>query len=154
MLNAVWVAVIAAAACWMVLVAVAVYVLMRLGRLIGQTSTTVAGLRARSDAVMDRADAALDASADQLARTDAITTSMDQVTANMAELTGRVSSLAPLGKLLSANAGSPLGRVSAFVYGVRRASQLRGAGEVRRAWHSVKELEGWRTSAEAERARR
>jgi hypothetical protein len=127
MLNAVWAAVIVAVGCWLVLVAAAVYVLMKLGKLITQTSETVSGLRERSDEVIDRAHAAIDASAEQLTRTDAITSSMDEVTANMAELTGRVAALAPLARFIAASAGTRFARVSALVYGVRHAAELRGA---------------------------
>ena len=134
MLNAVWVAVIIAVACWAVLVIAAVYVLIKLSRLITQTSATVSGLREDSDAVIARAHATIDATAGQLNRTDEITASMDQVAAGMAELTGRVTALAPLARLAAATSGTRLARVSAFVYGVRHAAELRAAaGEARRA---------------------
>ena len=141
MLNAVWVAVIIAAFCWAVLVAAAVFVLVKLARLINQTSAAVAGLRESSDAVIDRAHATLDATAGQLSRTDEITASMDEVAGNMAELTGRVTQFAPLARLAAAQAGSRFARVSAFVYGVRHAAELtsrvpghreRGAAVIRR----------------------
>jgi hypothetical protein len=126
MLNAVWVAVIIAAFCWAVLVGAAVYVLVKLARLISQTSTAVSDLRQSSDAVIDRAHATLDATAGQLSRTDEITASMDEVAGNMAELTGRVTQFAPLAKLAAAQAGGRFARVSAFIYGVRHAAALRG----------------------------
>ena len=127
MLNAVWVAVIIATACWAVLVIAAVYVLIKLARLITQTSAAVSGLREDSDAVIARAHATIDATAGQLNRTDEITASMDQVAAGMAELTGRVTALAPLARLAAATSGTKLARVSAFVYGVRHAAELRAA---------------------------
>jgi uncharacterized protein YoxC len=134
MLNAVWVAVIIAVACWAVLVVAAVYALIKLSRLITQTSATVTGLRENSDAVIARAHATIDATAGQLDRTDEITASMDQVAAGMAELTGRVTALAPLARLAAATSGTKLARISAFVYGVRHAAELRAAaGEARRA---------------------
>ena len=134
MLNAVWVAVVIAAACWAVLVAAAVYVLIKLARLITQTSAAVSGLREDTDAVIARAHATIDATAGQLNRTDEITASMDQVASGMAELTGRVTALAPLARLAAATSGTRLARVSAFVYGVRHAAELRAtAGEARRA---------------------
>ncbi len=134
MLNAVWVAVIIAAACWAVLVAAAVYVLIKLARLITQTSAAVSGLREDSDAVIARAHATIDATAGQLNRTDEITASMDQVASGMAELTGRVTALAPLARLAAATSGTKLARVSAFVYGVRHAAELRAAAaDARRA---------------------
>jgi hypothetical protein len=112
MLTAVWVAVIVAAAFWVIGVCAAVYVLLKLARLVAQTSTAVDGLRERGDLAIGRANAAIDRAGDQLARTDAITASMDEVTASMADLTGRVTALVPLT------------RVSALVYGVRRATRL------------------------------
>ena len=133
MLNAVWVAVIIAAACWAVLVIAAVYVLIKLSRLITQASVTVSGLRQDSDAVIARAHATIDATAGQLNRTDEITASMDQVAAGMADLTGRVTALAPLARLAAATSSTKLARLSAFVYGVRHAAELRAAAaEARR----------------------
>src|ERR1700746_3582114 len=125
MLNAVWVAVIIAAFCWAVLVAAAVYVLVKLARLINQTSAAVADLRQSSDAVIDRGHATLDATAGQLSRTDEITASMDEVAGNMAELTGRVTNFAPLAKLAAVQAGGPAGPGSPFRSGVRRAAEWR-----------------------------
>jgi uncharacterized protein YoxC len=127
MLNAVWVAVIIAAACWAVLVAAAVWVLIKLSRLITQTSVTVSALRENTDTVIARAHATIDATAGQLDRTDEITASMDQVASGIAELTGRVTALAPLARLAAATSGTRLARVSAFVYGVRHAAELRAA---------------------------
>lgn len=125
MLTAVWVAVIVAAAFWVIGVCAAVYLLIKLSALVSQTSSAVAGLRERGDLAIDRANAAIDLAGDQIARTDAITASMDEVTANMADLTGRVTALAPLARVIASGAGTPLARVSALVYGVRRATRLR-----------------------------
>jgi hypothetical protein len=127
MLNAVWVAVIAAVGCFMILVAVSVFVLLKLAGLIGQTSAAVSGLRERSDEAIDRAHLAIDAATGQLARTEQLTASMDEVTANMADLTGRVTALAPLARLAAASGSSRLARVPALLYGVRHAAELRAA---------------------------
>src|SRR6202451_4683873 len=127
MLNAVWVAVIIAAAWCAVLLPAAVYVLIKLARLITQTSAAVSGLREDSDAVIARAHATIDATAGQLNRTDEITASMDQVASGMAELTGRVTALAPLARLAGGTPRATPARVSAFVYGVRHAAELRAA---------------------------
>jgi hypothetical protein len=124
MMTAVWVAVLVAAAFWVIGVCAAVYVLMKLAGLVSQTSTAVAGLRERGDLAIDRANAAADRAGEQIARTDAITASMDEVTANMAELTSRVTALAPLARVIASSAGTPLARVSALVYGVHRAARL------------------------------
>lgn len=156
MLNAVWVAVIIAAACWAVLVIAAVYVLIKLARLITQTSAAVSGLREDSDAVIARAHATIDATAGQLNRTDEITASMDQVAAGMAELTGRVTALAPLARLAAATSGTRLARVSAFVYGVRHAAELRATAAEARRVPSARQLSqgapGGRPPGSAERA--
>jgi hypothetical protein len=133
MLNAVWVAVIAAAGCFMILAAVSVYVLLKLAGLIEATSAAVSGLRERSDEAIDRAHAAIDAATGQLARTEEITASMDEVTANMADLTGRVTALAPLARLAAASGSSRIARVPALLYGVRHAAQLRAAASSARA---------------------
>jgi hypothetical protein len=125
MLSAVWVAVIIAAAFWVIGVCAAVYLLIKLARLVSQSSSAVADLRERGALAIDRANAAVDRAGEQIVKTDAITASMDEVTANMAELTDRVTSLAPLARVIASGAGTPLARVSALVYGVRRATQLR-----------------------------
>jgi hypothetical protein len=131
MLNAVWVAVIIAAAFWVVAVCAAVYLMVKAARLISQTTATVASLSERQDVLIERANATIDRASEQLVRTDAITASMNEVTANMAELTGRVTALAPLARVIAASAGSPVAKAAALAYGVNRALWMRrpaGAG--------------------------
>jgi len=125
MLNAVQAAVVAAVAGWLVLVAAAVFVLLRLARLASHASVTVTALRERNDALIDRAHAVIDATAGQLDRTGEITASMDEVATGMAELTGRVTAFAPLARLAAAGAGHRLARMPALLYGVRHAAELR-----------------------------
>src|SRR5215470_12362559 len=128
MLNAVWVAVIAAAAFWVIGVCAAVYVMIKAARLMSQTTAAVTSLRERQDVLIDRANATIDRASEQLVKTDAITASMDEVTANMAELTGRVTALAPLARVIAGSPGSPLGKVAALAYGVNRALWMRRPG--------------------------
>ena len=125
MLNAVWVAVIVAVAFWAAGVSVAVYLMVKAGRLLTQTSAAISGLAERQDQLIDRANATIDRAGEQLAATSAITASMDEVTANMAELTGRVASLAPLARVLSGTPGSATAKAMALGYGVTRALWLR-----------------------------
>jgi hypothetical protein len=125
MLNAVWVAVIAAAAFWVAGVCVAVFLMLRTARLVSQATTAVSVLRERQEQLIERASTSIDRANEQLVRTDAITASMDEVTANMAELSGRVAALAPLGRIIAASSGSPLARVAALAYGVNRALWIR-----------------------------
>ena len=125
MLNAVWVAVIIAAAFWVVAVCAAVYLMIKAARLISQTTATVASLGERQEVLVERANATIDRASEQLVRTDAITASMDEVTANMAELTGRVTALGPLARVIAASAGSPVAKAAALAYGVNRALWMR-----------------------------
>src|SRR4249920_512648 len=128
MLNAVWVAVIVAAAFWVVGVCAAVYVMAKAARLMSETTAAVASLRERQDVLIDRANATIDRASEQLVKTDAIT-------ASMAELTGRVTALAPLARVIAASAGSPVAKVAALAYGVNRALWMRrsaGRGGVSR----------------------
>jgi hypothetical protein len=106
-------------------VCAAVFVLARLAGLISDASRMLSSYNDRASALIDRAQAAVDRTHEQLARTDSITASMDEVTANMAELSGHVSALAGLARGISAGLGTPLLRVSAFAFGVRRAVSLR-----------------------------
>jgi len=133
MLNAVWVAVIIAAAFWVVVVCAAVYLMLKAARLISQTTATVARLGERQDVLIDRANATIDRASEQLVRTDAITASMDEVTANMAELTGRVTALAPLARVIASSAGSPVAKAAALAYGVNRALWMRRPASTGRA---------------------
>ena len=103
----------------------AVFVLLRLGRLISEATRMLSDYRDSAGHLIDRAQAAVDRTNEQLARTDSITASMDEVTANMAELSGHVSALAGLARGISAGLGAPLLRVSALAYGIRRAVGLR-----------------------------
>jgi Bacterial protein of unknown function (DUF948) len=103
----------------------AVFVLLRLAGLISHANRVLTDYGDRASTVIERAQAAVDQTQEQLARTDSITASMDEVTTNMAELTGHVSALAGLARGISDGIGAPLLRVSAFVFGVRRAVALR-----------------------------
>jgi len=124
------VAALIAAGFFAVGVCAAVYVLARLASLISEASRTLADHNDRAVALIDRAQAAVDRAHEQLARTDSITASMDEVTANMAELSGHVSALAGLARGISASLGVPLLRLSALMFGVRRAVALRRPARV------------------------
>jgi hypothetical protein len=125
MLNAVWVAVIVAAAFWVAGVCAAIYLMVKAARLVSQTTAAVASLSERQDVLIERANATIDRASEQLVKTEAITASMDEVTANMAELTGRVTALAPLARVIGASAGSPMAKVAALAYGMNRALWIR-----------------------------
>ena len=103
-----------------------VFVLIRLAGLISHANRIMTDYGDRAATLIERAQAAVDRTNEQLERTDSITASMDEVTANMADLSGHVAALAGLARGISAGFGTPLLRVSAFVFGVRRAVWLRG----------------------------
>src|SRR5215475_12638984 len=125
MLNAVWVAVIVAAAFWVVGVCAAVYVMAKAARLMSQTTDAVAGLRERQESLIERAGTTIDRANEQLVKTDAIT-------ASMAEVTGRMTALAPLARVIAASAGSPAAKVAALAYGVNRALWMRRPASAQR----------------------
>jgi len=152
MLNAVWVAVIIAAAFWVVVACAAVYLMVRAARLISQTTAAVASARERQDVLIERANATIDRASEQLVRTDAITASMDEVTANMAELTGRVTALAPLARVISASAGSPVAKAVALAYGVNRALWMRRPASAARVPGATGATGGTRPAASRARA--
>ena len=129
-MNAMQLAALIAAGFFAVGVCAGVYVLVRLGRLIGTAGQLLTDYRERTDVLLDRAQAAVDRSHEQLARTDAITDHLDQVSANMAELSTQVSALAGLARGVCAGLGTPLSRLAAVAYGVRRAMALRHGGQL------------------------
>jgi hypothetical protein len=102
-----------------------VFVLLRLAGLISHANRIMTDYGDRAGTLIERAQAAVDRTNEQLERTDSITASMDEVTSNMADLSGHVADLAGLARGISAGLGTPLLRVSALVFGVRRAVWLR-----------------------------
>jgi hypothetical protein len=131
MLTAVWVAVVAAAAAFVIGVAVAIYVMLKAARLMTENSATMASLREREDLLIERASTAIDQVGDQIAMTETITASMDDVTASMAELRGRLNALAPAATASTDGSRGALTWGAALVYGVTRALGLRWAQQYR-----------------------
>jgi hypothetical protein len=127
MMTAVWVAVVTAAAFWVIAVCVAVYLMLAGARLITQTTATVASLRQRSEALIDHAEAVTRRADEQVSKARAIADSMDEVTTSMTDLNGRLTELGPAARSLAEGAGLPLSRIAAFVYGVARAVGVRRA---------------------------
>ncbi len=144
-MNAAELAALIAAVFWALLVCVGVVVLLRLGRLLSESTRLVAEMRERADVLLQRAQAAVDgaqAAVDragkQLDRTGSVTASMDELGAGMTELAGQVAALArgddPPGSPRSWEEAlpprpprPPWGRTAALAYGVRHAVGLRRA---------------------------
>jgi hypothetical protein len=131
--NVAELAALIAAVFWALLVCVGVAVLLRLGRLLSESTRLVAELRERGDALLQRAQAAVDGAqaavdraGQQLDRTESVTASMDELGAGMAELAGQVTAVAGLGRMVAAG---PVGRTAALAYGVRHAVGLRRAAK-------------------------
>src|ERR1700744_4652017 len=120
------VAALVAAFFFAVLVCAAVYVLIRLARLLTETRRLGADLGTRSDGGCGRAQSAVDRAHQQLDATSTVTESMDELNTGMSQLSAQVSTLAGLGRAV---ATGPAGRAAAFVYGVRHAVRLRRDGQ-------------------------
>src|SRR5258708_35622047 len=129
-MNAGQLAALIAAVFFAALACVGMFVLLRLARLMSAAAGMISDYRAKTDHLIEQAQAAVDRTNEQLARTDSITASMDQVTANMAELSGHGSALAGLARGISVGLGAPLLRLSALAFGVRRAVALRRPARV------------------------
>jgi hypothetical protein len=136
-MNAAEAAALIAAVFWALLVSVGVFVLLRLGRLLNESTKLVQRsdtLLQQAQQVVDGAQAAVDRVGTQLERTEAVTASMDELGAGMTELAGQVTALAGLGRAI---AGGPVGRMGALAYGVRHAVSLRRNGHRNGRVHPV-----------------
>ena len=126
-MNAAEAAALIAAVFWALLVSVGVFVLLRLGRLLGQSSRLLERsdvLMQRAQTAVDGAQAAVDRAGRQLDRAESVTASMDELGTGMSELAGQVTALAGLGRAI---ASGPVGKAGALAYGVRHAVSLRRA---------------------------
>jgi len=129
-MNAGQLAALIAAVFFALLACAGIVALVKLARLMSVATGLVTDYRARTDRLLEQAQAAVDRTNAQLARTDAITASMDEVTANMAELSGHVSALTGLARSIAAAAAAPMRGVAAVVFGVRRAAAVRRSLQV------------------------
>jgi uncharacterized protein YoxC len=102
-----------------------VYVLFRLARLITQASSVLTGYQDATDQLMRRAQAAVDRADEQLARTRLLSESVEAVSASMSELSEQVSAVAGSARLIATGLGTPVLRLAAAGYGVRRALAIR-----------------------------
>lgn len=98
--------------------------LIKLGQVLDATRVSVKELTDHTVPVLDEAASAVAATNVQIERVDAITSSAAQVSENVSALTS----------LFAATVGSPMIKVAAFSYGVRRA--LAGLGASARASRS------------------
>jgi len=98
--------------------------LVKLGRVLDQARVSVKELTDHTVPVLDEAASAVASTNVQIERVDAITSSAAQVSENVSALTS----------LFAATVGSPMIKVAAFSYGVRRAlSGLRASARASRS---------------------
>jgi uncharacterized protein YoxC len=98
--------------------------LVKLGRVLDEARVSVKSLTDHTVPVLDEAASAVASTNVQIERVDAITSSAAQVSENVSALTS----------LFAATVGSPMIKVAAFSYGVRRAlSGLRASARASRS---------------------
>jgi hypothetical protein len=128
--SATGIAALIAAASFAVLALTGVYLAIRVTRVLGDAATLVRETRAGQQALLARANAAVDRASDQLDRAAAVNASMDELGAGMADLAGQVTAVAAFGKSMAgAVVGGPVGKAAAVAYGVRHAVALRRGGK-------------------------
>ena len=105
-------AVLALAFGWVVLVGFLGYVLIKLGGVLQQTAELVEGITDKTVPLLGEVTTSVVHVNMELERVDAITENVQGITSNVAGLT----------TLFAATLGSPIVKVAAFSYGVRRAA--------------------------------
>ena len=113
-----------AAIAFAILVILMAVPLLKLGRVLDETRTTIKGISDSTVPLIGEVTTTVGQANEQMDKIDTITTNAAQITTNASALTA----------LFAATLGSPIVRVAAFTYGVRQAVSGRraGAGRVRR----------------------
>lgn len=113
-----------AAIAFVLLVGLLAVPLLKLGRVLDETRTTIRGISDESIPLLQEVTTTVTHTNEQLVKVDTITTNAAQVATNVSALTA----------LFAATVGSPVVKVAAFTYGVRQAMSGRrtGAGRIRR----------------------
>lgn len=107
---------------WAILVCFLAVVLLRLARLLGETTKMIADIGEHAGPLLDDMTKTVEQAGEQLDRVDTITRNMAGVTQNVSAVSTVVTSVV----------GSPLVKAAAFSYGVRRALGVRQQPGVRR----------------------
>jgi len=113
-----------AAIAFAILVILMAVPLLKLGRVLDETRTTIKGISDSTVPLIGEVTTTVGQANEQMDKIDTITTNAAQITTNASALTA----------LFAATLGSPIVRVAAFTYGVRQAvgGRRAGAGRVRR----------------------
>jgi uncharacterized protein YoxC len=107
---------------WGVLVCFLAYVLIKLGKVIGEAAKLVSG-------VADQTVPLLGEVTTSVVHVNAELTRVDTITANVEDISGNAKALT---SLFAATLGSPIIKVAAFSYGVRRTFTSRREDDVRK----------------------
>lgn len=110
-----------AAGIFAVLVGLLTIPLVKLGRVLDETSRSIRELTEHTTPLLDE-------TADTIASTNAQLQRVDQITANVADVTGNVSALVAL---VAATVGGPLIKLAGFSAGVRAAFRQAGGAAKR-----------------------
>jgi len=102
---------------FVVLVGATAYPLIKLGKVLEETRVAVRGLSDGTLPLLSEVTTTVASTNEQLVKVDSITSNVAQVSTNVSALTS----------LFAATLGSPVVKVAAFSYGVRRAVSGRGA---------------------------
>lgn len=103
---------------WAVLVSFIAYVLVKLGRVIGEAAKLVSGITDETVPLIGEMTTSVVHVNAELDRVDAITANVQSATGNVSALTS----------VLAATVGGPLVRVASFSYGVRKVLSDRRQG--------------------------
>jgi len=107
---------------WGVLVCFIGYVLVKLGKVVGEAGKLVSGVTDQTVPLLGEVTTSVVHINTELERVDAITANVQTASANVSALTG----------VFAATLGSPVIKIAAFSYGVRRAMSERDEAEVRK----------------------
>jgi uncharacterized protein YoxC len=107
---------------WAVLVCFMAYVLVKLGRVVGDTSKLVTGVADQTVPLLGEVTTSVVHVNHELERVDAITANVQTISSNVSALTA----------VFAATLGSPVIKVAAFSYGVRRALGERREQDLRK----------------------
>jgi hypothetical protein len=113
---------LAAVFVFVILVGAMAYPLIKLGQVLEETRVAVRGLSDGTLPLLTEVTTTVATTNEQLVKVDSITSNVAQVSTNVSALTS----------LFAATLGSPVVKVAAFSYGVRRAMAGRGASSSRR----------------------
>jgi uncharacterized protein YoxC len=107
---------------WAVLVCFIAFVLVKLGKVVGETGKLVSGVTDQTVPLLGEVTQSVVHVNVELERVDAITANVQTISSNASALSG----------VFAATLGSPVIKVAAFSYGVRRAMNQRHEADVRK----------------------